>query len=170
MFSTPLGLHLNTAPSSSATPISRYTKPGDNHHYHEQQEPHQSSKRPVSSSKRAAQNRAAQRAFRQRKDQYIKGLEKRVQQLDQWGLELEWLRKENKFLLETIHELEKRLIQLTGQPLPQDHHYVPKHLFSSFTPILLRKPQDVGKFMIPWSASQAMTIQNDAMDDRRSYG
>ncbi|KAI8991420.1 hypothetical protein BDF20DRAFT_920080 [Mycotypha africana] len=51
--------------------------------------------KPVIPTKRAAQNRAAQRAFRLRKERYVKNLEQRVKLLDQWKIEIERLRMEN---------------------------------------------------------------------------
>ncbi|KAJ3847228.1 hypothetical protein EV368DRAFT_76783 [Lentinula lateritia] len=48
----------------------------------EAQSPNQAANRPLSNSKRAEQNRKAQRAFRERRDQHVKALESRSQLLD----------------------------------------------------------------------------------------
>ncbi|KAI7863600.1 hypothetical protein BDF14DRAFT_1842503 [Spinellus fusiger] len=69
--------------------------------------------RPVIPSKRAAQNRAAQKAFRQRREQYVKDLEKRSTEMDNWKEELEELRNENMQLRETISMLEQRLAEVS---------------------------------------------------------
>ena len=67
--------------------------------------------RPVIPSKRAAQNRAAQRAFRQRKERYIKDLEKKAKLMDEWKLELDQLRSQNRELRENTMRLEKQIHQ-----------------------------------------------------------
>ncbi|CAO3617915.1 unnamed protein product [Mucor hiemalis] len=67
--------------------------------------------RAVIPSKRAAQNRAAQRAFRQRKERYVKDLEKKSKLMDEWKLEMEQLRKQNKELQENQLRLEKQIQQ-----------------------------------------------------------
>jgi hypothetical protein len=67
--------------------------------------------RAVIPSKRAAQNRAAQRAFRQRKERYVKDLEKKTKLMDEWKLELDQLRQQNKELRENTMRLEKQIHQ-----------------------------------------------------------
>ncbi|KAI9272281.1 hypothetical protein EDC94DRAFT_255716 [Helicostylum pulchrum] len=67
--------------------------------------------RAVIPSKRAAQNRAAQRAFRQRKERYVKDLEKKAKLMDEWKTELDQLRQQNKELRETTMRLEKQIHQ-----------------------------------------------------------
>ncbi|KAI9484185.1 MAG: hypothetical protein EXX96DRAFT_537464 [Benjaminiella poitrasii] len=69
--------------------------------------------RAVIPSKRAAQNRAAQKAFRQRREQYIKDLETKAKLMDTWHEEMQALRNENKELRERIMGLENRIIVLT---------------------------------------------------------
>lgn len=52
-------------------------------------------KRELSTSKRAAQNRAAQRAFRQRKEGYIKKLEEQVKEFQNMEHNYKALQNEN---------------------------------------------------------------------------
>ncbi|KAJ1672905.1 hypothetical protein EV182_006258, partial [Spiromyces aspiralis] len=67
--------------STAGVPVSTTQPDQQQHHHHQQTQEQQQQgqttggRRPVNTSKRAAQNRAAQRAFRQRRDQYIKSLE-----------------------------------------------------------------------------------------------
>ncbi|KAK9477674.1 hypothetical protein V1514DRAFT_333124 [Lipomyces japonicus] len=70
--------------------------------------------RPLSSSKRAAQNRAAQRAFRQRKECYIKDLETKVLELKQSKEAIDSLRQENVQLRDYILALQSRIIEQPG--------------------------------------------------------
>jgi hypothetical protein len=65
-------------------------------------------------SKRAAQNRAAQKAFRQRREQYIKDLEIKAKDLEDWQEEMDKLRKENGELRERVASLENQVAILTG--------------------------------------------------------
>lgn len=75
--------------------------------------------RPLSQSKRAMQNRAAQRAFRQRKELYIKDLESKVSELKQIKDTMEALRSENQELRDYILALQSRWInQPGGVPTP----------------------------------------------------
>lgn len=79
----------------------------------------QRSRRPLSQSKRAQQNRAAQRAFRQRKELYIKDLEAKVQELKAVKETMEALRAENQELRDYILALQSRWInQPGGVPTP----------------------------------------------------
>ena len=76
-------------------------------------------RRPLSQSKRAQQNRAAQRAFRQRKELYIKDLEAKVQELKSAKEAMEALRTENQELRDYILALQSRWInQPGGVPTP----------------------------------------------------
>ncbi|CAG8630270.1 7937_t:CDS:1, partial [Acaulospora colombiana] len=76
--------------------------------------------RPLTNSKRAAQNRAAQRAFRQRKDRYIKDLEAKAKDLDAVKKQLETLQKENDALQQTIRRLEAENAKLKGEDISDD--------------------------------------------------
>ncbi|KAF7726720.1 hypothetical protein EC973_008494 [Apophysomyces ossiformis] len=116
------------------------------------------STRPVIPSKRAAQNRAAQKAFRQRRDQYVKDLESKAKEMDRWKEEIDQLRIENKQLRETVASLEKKIADLTGESIstkpassssPSTTHSAPPrsspssetdHASTSFSPIPLRAP------------------------------
>lgn len=81
----------------------------------QQQPQHGAGPRAVIPSKRAAQNRAAQRAFRQRKERYVKDLEKKAKLMDDWKIEIEKLRQENKELKENQMRLEKQIHQQHSQ-------------------------------------------------------
>ncbi|KAI1007088.1 hypothetical protein K3495_g1123 [Podosphaera aphanis] len=74
-----------------------------------------SAKRELSQSKRAAQNRAAQRAFRQRKEGYIKKLEEQVRELHNLNESLKASQAENYTLREYIIHLQSRLIESHGE-------------------------------------------------------
>ncbi|KAI9017994.1 hypothetical protein CLU79DRAFT_311417 [Phycomyces nitens] len=52
-------------------------------------------RRPHSETKRIQQNRAAQRAFRQRKEQYVRDLESKVRDVNKWKNRVEQLEREN---------------------------------------------------------------------------
>ncbi|KAI0396280.1 hypothetical protein F5Y17DRAFT_129231 [Xylariaceae sp. FL0594] len=79
---------------------------------HEDGDGRKGPKRELSQSKRAAQNRAAQRAFRQRKEHYIKKLEQQVREYGE--LELTWkaIQNDNYALREYIIQLQSRLLDL----------------------------------------------------------
>ncbi|KAK9334140.1 hypothetical protein V1520DRAFT_330414 [Lipomyces starkeyi] len=70
--------------------------------------------RQLSTTKRAAQNRAAQRAFRQRKECYIKDLEAKVLELKSTKETIDSLRQENLQLRDYILALQSRLIEQPG--------------------------------------------------------
>lgn len=69
--------------------------------------------RSVSSLKRAAQNRNAQRAFRQRKEKYIKELELRAAEAEDLRKTLNDMRQENMQLRDYTLVLQSRVIELT---------------------------------------------------------
>ncbi|CAK7204753.1 hypothetical protein SEUCBS139899_007513 [Sporothrix eucalyptigena] len=75
-------------------------------------------RRELSTSKRAAQNRAAQRAFRQRKEGYIKKLEKQVQDFSEMETQFKITQSENYALREYIIHLQSRLLDAKAE-LPQ---------------------------------------------------
>ncbi|KAK9462022.1 uncharacterized protein V1516DRAFT_673551 [Lipomyces oligophaga] len=70
--------------------------------------------RQLSNTKRAAQNRAAQRAFRQRKECYIKDLETKVRELKTSKAIVDSLHQENLQLRDYILALQSRLIEQSG--------------------------------------------------------
>ncbi|KAI9721015.1 MAG: hypothetical protein M1812_002494 [Candelaria pacifica] len=72
-------------------------------------------KRELSTSKRAAQNRAAQRAFRQRKETYIKTLEDRVRDYNDLNENYKAVQAENYQLRDYIINLQSRLIESQGE-------------------------------------------------------
>ncbi|KAI4202245.1 MAG: hypothetical protein LQ348_001537 [Seirophora lacunosa] len=75
-------------------------------------------KRELSTSKRAAQNRAAQRAFRQRKEGHIKELEAQVKDYNSLSDSFKVLQNENYQLRDYIINLQSRLIESQGE-VPQ---------------------------------------------------
>ncbi|OJJ33461.1 hypothetical protein ASPWEDRAFT_622612 [Aspergillus wentii DTO 134E9] len=72
-------------------------------------------KRPLSTSKRAAQNRAAQRAFRQRKESYIRKLEEEAKGYERMAEGYKALQAENYQLREYIINLQSRLLDSQGE-------------------------------------------------------
>ncbi|KAF8473132.1 hypothetical protein BDZ91DRAFT_389363 [Kalaharituber pfeilii] len=77
--------------------------------------PKRGGKRELSTSKRAAQNRAAQRAFRQRKEGYIKKLEEQVRDLNALEESYKAIQNENYQLRDYIISLQSRLIESQGE-------------------------------------------------------
>lgn len=77
--------------------------------------------RPVSGTKRAAQNRSAQKAFRQRKDRYVKELEQLFQENKQLKQTIEELRAENLQLRDYTIMLQSRIIEYQPNNLNQNH-------------------------------------------------
>ncbi|OLN95622.1 putative transcription factor kapC [Colletotrichum chlorophyti] len=75
-------------------------------------------KRELSQSKRAAQNRAAQRAFRQRKEGYIKKLEQQVRDFAEMEQSYKTMQSENYALREYVIHLQSRLLDAQGE-IPQ---------------------------------------------------
>ena len=78
--------------------------------------------KPVSSTKRAAQNRSAQKAFRQRKDKYIKDLEQQAAEVNTLKQTIEELRAENLQLRDYTLALQSRVIELSPT---NSHHQIP---------------------------------------------
>ncbi|KAL2148233.1 hypothetical protein VTH82DRAFT_3939 [Thermothelomyces myriococcoides] len=72
-------------------------------------------KRELSQSKRAAQNRAAQRAFRQRKEGYIKKLEQQVREYGEMENHFNAVKAENYALREYVLRLQSRLLDTQGE-------------------------------------------------------
>jgi len=81
----------------------------------ESEQPKRGGKRELSTSKRAAQNRAAQRAFRQRKEGYIKKLEEQVRDLGAMQESYKQIQNENYQLRDYIINLQSRLIESQGE-------------------------------------------------------
>ncbi|KAK3117083.1 hypothetical protein LTR53_001888 [Teratosphaeriaceae sp. CCFEE 6253] len=79
-------------------------------------------KRELSTSKRAAQNRAAQRAFRQRKEGYIKKLEEQVKEFQNMEQNYRTLQSENYQLREYILNLQSRLLESSSDIPPAPAH------------------------------------------------
>ncbi|RLV88044.1 putative transcription factor kapC [Meyerozyma sp. JA9] len=69
--------------------------------------------RPVSNTKRAAQNRSAQKAFRQRKEKYIKDLEAQAAEVNQLKQTIEELRADNLQLRDYTLALQSKVIELS---------------------------------------------------------
>ncbi|GAB7346209.1 hypothetical protein MBLNU457_4944t1 [Dothideomycetes sp. NU457] len=76
----------------------------------------------LSGSKRAAQNRAAQRAFRQRKEAYIGKLEKQVKDYRVMEEDFKNLQHENYQLREYILTLQSRILETSGDVPPPPAH------------------------------------------------
>ncbi|KAG9206927.1 hypothetical protein G6514_000217 [Epicoccum nigrum] len=75
-------------------------------------------RRELSTSKRAAQNRAAQRAFRQRKEEYIKQLKDQVKEFEHLCEMYKGLQTENYQLRDYIINLQSRLLETQGEVPP----------------------------------------------------
>ncbi|KAI7903418.1 uncharacterized protein BX663DRAFT_551687 [Cokeromyces recurvatus] len=92
--------------------------------------------KPMIPTKRAAQNRAAQRAFRQRKERHIKELEEKVKRMDEWKVEIEQLRQKNKELERQVHKQHQQLYhqQLLQQSYYQQHYHHHKQQYKPLTP------------------------------------
>ena len=71
--------------------------------------------RVLAQSKRAAQNRAAQRAFRQRKERYIKTLEQKATEFDLAQGIIQDLRKENVYLRDYVVRLQAEVDGLNAE-------------------------------------------------------
>jgi predicted nuclease with TOPRIM domain len=79
----------------------------------QQRSPSPPLKKSVIETRRAEQNRAAQRAFRQRKEKYVKELEQKVNAMADWPMRMEQLEKENERLKRHICTLEQSLAKRT---------------------------------------------------------
>ncbi|KAH7249116.1 uncharacterized protein BKA55DRAFT_691219 [Fusarium redolens] len=75
-------------------------------------------KRELSQSKRAAQNRAAQRAFRQRKEGYIKKLEQQVRDYTDMEQSFKAMQADHYALREYVVHLQTRLLETSGDYPP----------------------------------------------------
>ncbi|CAL5871585.1 uncharacterized protein PFLUO_LOCUS5838 [Penicillium psychrofluorescens] len=99
---------LGGPPQTPPPPQHQHSSPEDN-------TPKSYGKRELSTSKRAAQNRAAQRAFRQRKENYIRKLEEEVKTLDSLREKANSLAGENYQLREYVINLQSRLLEAQGE-------------------------------------------------------
>ncbi|KAK4450125.1 putative transcription factor kapC [Podospora aff. communis PSN243] len=90
-------------------------------------------KRELSQSKRAAQNRAAQRAFRQRKEGYIKKLEQQVREFGEREANYKTIEAENHALRDYVMHLQSLLLDTKGEypPPPANVNLGPSHGLSS---------------------------------------
>lgn len=77
----------------------------------------------VLDTRRAEQNRAAQRAFRQRKERYVKELENKVRDLQLVQERANKLEEENERLRQRVWELEKQHHHQQQQGLMHHHHH-----------------------------------------------
>ncbi|KAI0447438.1 hypothetical protein F4803DRAFT_323148 [Xylaria telfairii] len=105
-------------PVSSSPTASPMTAQGIMGHDDESMPDGRKAKRELSQSKRAAQNRAAQRAFRQRKEHYIKKLEQQVRDYTEMEHSFKVIQNDNYALREYIIQLQSRLLDLQVE-LPQ---------------------------------------------------
>ncbi|KAI7883115.1 hypothetical protein K492DRAFT_185388 [Lichtheimia hyalospora FSU 10163] len=103
---TPTAIDSSTCTTKSSAPMIEYEDSSSS-----------ATSRAAIASKRAAQNRAAQRAFRQRREQYVKDLERRVKEMATWPEEIEHLRFENNHLKEHVSILLRRISELTSQQM-----------------------------------------------------
>ncbi|KAF5667869.1 transcription factor kapC [Fusarium heterosporum] len=104
----------SSAPIAPAPPPSMSLDDHDHDHLGDGRK----AKRELSQSKRAAQNRAAQRAFRQRKEGYIKKLEQQVREYMEMEHSFKSVQSENYALREYIVHLQSRLFDVSGEYPP----------------------------------------------------
>ncbi|EMG51031.1 hypothetical protein G210_4726 [Candida maltosa Xu316] len=72
--------------------------------------------RAVSTTKRAEQNRNAQRAFRVRKEKYVKDLEIKAQEAERLKTKVENLEAKNRALTDYICELQRQMLHSKNEP------------------------------------------------------
>ncbi|AEO66929.1 uncharacterized protein THITE_2115495 [Thermothielavioides terrestris NRRL 8126] len=99
-------------------------------------------KRELSQSKRAAQNRAAQRAFRQRKEGYIKKLEQQVRDYGEMEISFKALQSENYALRQYVMALQARLLETQGEYPPPPPGIDPAQLNPHAQPPPIRPDAD----------------------------
>ncbi|KAF2224660.1 hypothetical protein BDZ85DRAFT_258866 [Elsinoe ampelina] len=112
-------------------------------------------KRELSSTKRAAQNRAAQRAFRQRKEAYIGKLEKQVKDYGAMEEDFKILQNENYQLREYILALQTRILDSSDElpPPPPRIHLVHPHEAQRHTQLQAQQAaQQQGQQQQPYQA------------------
>ena len=76
--------------------------------------------RMISTTKRAEQNRNAQRAFRIRKEKYIKDLEEKAQEVEQLKTRIQNLEAKNRALTDYICELQRQMLHTTNKNDPSN--------------------------------------------------
>ncbi|KAF4974655.1 hypothetical protein FZEAL_8455 [Fusarium zealandicum] len=104
------------SPGASAGPSTAAIAPAPSLSMHmDESSDGRKAKRELSQSKRAAQNRAAQRAFRQRKEGYIKKLEQQVRDYMEMEQGFKTMQSENYALREYVIHLQSRLLDLQGE-------------------------------------------------------
>ncbi|MCJ1462565.1 hypothetical protein MMC07_001167 [Pseudocyphellaria aurata] len=114
-------------------------------------------KRELSTSKRAAQNRAAQRAFRQRKEGHIKHLEAQVKDYSSLSESFKAIQAENYQLRDYIISLQSRLIESQGDfPQPPSNIEI-HHPRSSGS-----QPQHIPAPTAPMGSSAVSQLQASA--------
>ncbi|KAF2424253.1 hypothetical protein EJ08DRAFT_420639 [Tothia fuscella] len=109
-------MHLAQSPNRHIDPaigggVAGYPMPITEGSMEDQMSDARKGRRELSTSKRAAQNRAAQRAFRQRKEHYIQTLKDQVKEHHQLEVSYETIQKENFQLRQYIITLQARLLE-----------------------------------------------------------
>lgn len=128
-------------------------------------------KKTVIESRRAEQNRAAQRAFRQRKELYVKELEAKVNAMADWPARMEELEEENASLKRKLAELlgnsggeekSKKLFVTDPTPSISNHNSASNHSSSSSSSTSSRKITD-NKSLRAKTTSPQPTTSNATM-------
>ncbi|KAJ6022802.1 hypothetical protein N7499_008119 [Penicillium canescens] len=125
-------------------------------------------KRELSTSKRAAQNRAAQRAFRQRKETYIRKLEEEVKNIETFKDTVKQLAGENYQLREYIINLQSRLLESQGEvpELPANIDLTQSR--TAEIALAAAGVQSTGSSSVPPSGPQQGQQQTSVTDDMNS--
>jgi hypothetical protein len=126
-------------------------------------------RRELSTSKRAAQNRAAQRAFRQRKEQYIQSLKDQVKEHQNLAANYETIQKENFSLRQYIITLQARLLEShTELPPPPESIDLsrPPPTIETGAP---QAPMGSGSIGDQLQAAAAAAAAAEASEARQSY-
>ena len=99
-------LHNSAALATSSLPT--ITILNDGEHVNPEGDLIGKSGKPLRNTKRAAQNRNAQRAFRQRREKYVKDLECKARDYNRLLAELETYKNENRLLKSQLAQLQQR--------------------------------------------------------------
>ncbi|PIA17786.1 hypothetical protein COEREDRAFT_6983 [Coemansia reversa NRRL 1564] len=99
-------------------------------------------RRSINSSKRAAQNRAAQRAFRMRRERYVAGLEEKARNYDKLETAYMDIQRENYYLRTRVHKLQSEASILrshiaTSAPVSPSP---PNAVSATYLPITVTQP------------------------------